>query len=201
MVLHVACDSKGISQVVKIIKKGGIVVFPTDTVYGIGGDPFNKNSVKSIFKIKNREPSKPLPILAHSIDEISKIAEFDESSKKIAEKFWPGPITIILKLTSDKLKKSMGLSDKVAVRVPNNQCLLSVLKECKMIVGTSANISGKKEVVSPDELTKDLTGYDIILDGGKIAESAASTIVENKDGKILIHRQGRISLEEINEIL
>lgn len=199
--LRVTCNPDGINQVIKIIKNGGIAVFPTDTVYGVGGDPFNKNAVDAIYKIKNRDRTKPLPILGYSMEEISKIAEFDYLSKKIVDIFWPGPITLILKLKNEKLKDSMGLKDKVAVRVPNNECLLSVLKECKLVVGTSANISGKKALTFPDDSTMDFVGFDIILDCGKIAESGESTIIEIEDAKIKIQREGKIPYEEISKVL
>ncbi|MBT8251867.1 MAG: threonylcarbamoyl-AMP synthase [Nitrosopumilus sp.] len=199
--LRVACDTRGISQVVKVIKNGGIAVFPTDTVYGVGADPFNKKAVDTIYKIKKRNRTKPLPILGYSKEEISKIAGFDSLSDKIADHFWPGSITLILKLKNQELKKSLGLNHKVAVRVPNNECTLSVLKECKLIVGTSANVSGEKALISPDDHDLNLTGIDIILDGGKIVESKESTILEVREGRIKILRKGKVSLEEIEKLL
>ncbi len=198
--LRVSCDPQGINKVIKIIKNGGVVVFPTDTVYGVGADPFNKKAVDTIYKIKNRNPTKHLPILGYSKEEISKIAVFDNLSSKIADHFWPGPITLILKLKNQELKKSMGLNDKVAVRVPNNECVLSVLKECKFLVGTSANVAGEKALIFPDEHSANLVGIDIILDGGKISESGESTILEVREGNIEVLRKGKISLREIEEI-
>ncbi len=199
--LRVSCNPQGINKVIKIIKNGGVVVFPTDTVYGFGADPFNKKAVDTIYKIKNRTSTKHLPILGYSKEEISKIVVFDNLSSKIAEYFWPGPITLILKLKNQELKKSMGLNDKVAVRVPNNECVLSVLKECKFLVGTSANLAGEKALISLDDNSSILAGTDIILDGGKISESGESTILEVREGKIEVLRKGKISLKEIEEIL
>ncbi len=199
--LRVSCNPQGINKVIKIIKNGGVVVFPTDTVYGFGADPFNKKAVDTIYKIKNRTLTKHLPILGYSKEEISKIVVFDNLSSKIAEYFWPGPITLILKLKNQELKKSMGLNDKVAVRVPNNECVLSVLKECKFLVGTSANLAGEKALISLDDNSSILAGTDIILDGGKISESGESTILEVREGKIEVLRKGKISLKEIEEIL
>ena len=96
--LKVKCDPEGINIAITSIKKGEIVVFPTDTVYGIGCDPYNQNSIKSIYQIKNRSPSKLFPILGFSKKELSEIAFFDERANKIAEKYWPGEITLVLKL-------------------------------------------------------------------------------------------------------
>ena len=86
--MKVKCDKEGIEQASKIIRDGGIVVFPTDTVYGIGCDPYNKKSVDKIYQIKRRSKTKPFPVLAFSIDEATKIVEFDKVSRKIANKFW-----------------------------------------------------------------------------------------------------------------
>ncbi len=191
------CNTNGINVVVKSIKNGEIVIFPTDTVYGIGCDPYNKKSVEKIYKIKNREKGKLFPVLGFSKNELSKIAKFDDTANKIIEKFWPGQITLILPLIDKKLKVSMNLEDKVAVRIPNNNCILAVLEECKLIVGTSANISGFNSFSDPDECEKNMSNYDIFLDGGKISSKGESTIVEINQRGIEIQRKGSISKEEI----
>ncbi|NND85878.1 MAG: threonylcarbamoyl-AMP synthase, partial [Nitrosopumilus sp.] len=95
-VLRVSCDKEGIEKAFQIIIKGGIVVFPTDTVYGIGCDPYNIESVKKIYEIKTRDYSKPLPVLVYSKEIAEKIAIFDEVTKKIVEKFWPGQLTVVV---------------------------------------------------------------------------------------------------------
>jgi len=129
--MQVSCDKKGIEIVVKSIRSGGVVVFPTDTVYGLGCDPYNSEAIKKIYKIKKREQSKLFPILAYSKRELSDIVDFDEKSDKIAEKFWPGQVTLVLRLKDSRIKKSMNVNDKIAVRVQNSSCALALLKECK----------------------------------------------------------------------
>ena len=191
------CNSKAIEKVNEIIKVGGIVVFPTDTVYGIGCDPYNKKSVEKIYEIKSRDIGKSVPILTYSIETASKICHIDEFTKKIVEKFWPGPLTIILKLTDTNLKKSLNLNDKIAVRVPNHKCTLDLLKKCNFLVGTSANISGHSPYTDPDECFKNLQGYDIFVDGGTITSKAVSTIIEIENEKIKIIRQGYLTEKEI----
>ena len=194
--LRVKCDLDGINLAIKTIKKGGIVVFPTDTVYGIGCDPYNQNAVKSIYQIKNRDSSKLFPVLGFSKKELSEIAFFDERANKVADKFWPGEITLILKLKDEKLKQSLNLGEKIALRVPKSECILSILKECKLIVGTSANISGSKSFREPEECFKNISGYDLFVDGGVISSKGESTVVEI-DKEIRVLRQGSISEEEI----
>ena len=129
MLLKVTCDKEGIEKASQIINQGGIVVFPTDTVYGIGCDPYNKDSVRKIYEIKSRKISKPFPVLVYSKDIAERIAFFDEFTKKIVERFWPGPLTVILKLTDENLKESLNVTDKIAIRVPNHKCTLELLKK------------------------------------------------------------------------
>ena len=197
--LRVKCDSDGINLATATIKKGGIVVFPTDTVYGIGCDPYNQNAIKSIYEIKSRDYSKLFPVLGFSKKELSEIAFFDERANRIAEKYWPGEITLVLKLKDEKLKQTLNLGEKIAIRVPKNECTLSILKECKLIVGTSANISGSKSFIDPEECIKNISGYDLFVDGGIISSKGESTVVEI-DKEIRILRQGNISEKDIMEI-
>jgi len=193
----VACDQNGINLAATTIKNGGVVVFPTDTVYGIGCDPLNAKAVEAIFRIKKRKESKQLPVLAYSKDEVSKIAVFDDISNKIADKFWPGQVTLVLKLKDNEIKKAMNLNDKVAVRVPNHPCVLALLKECKLIVGTSANFSGHPAFSDSRKVQENFSGYDVFLESGTISNSTTSTIVEVKNGILRILRQGKITKEEI----
>ncbi|MDE1727185.1 MAG: threonylcarbamoyl-AMP synthase [Thaumarchaeota archaeon] len=193
----VPCDHNGIITASKIVKNGGVVVFPTDTVYGIGCDPFNSKSVRMIYRIKGREESKQLPVLGFSISEISKIAIFDDLSKKIAAKFWPGPLTLLLDIKEQKIAESLGLDKKIAVRVPNHPCTLDLLKECRLLVGTSANVSGHPSSSNSQEIIGKLEGYDILLDGGIIPNPIESTIVEVVGSKFRIIRQGKINEKEL----
>lgn len=194
--LNVVCNAQGIELAVKTFQNGGLVVFPTDTVYGIGCDPYNSDAVNAIYKIKKRDKKKIFPVLGYSKDEIAKIAIFDEKLDRVAEKFWPGQVTLLLKIKEMTLKKSLKIEDKIAVRVPNNKCVLSLLKECKLIVGTSANISGMQSFKDPNECRSKFTGYDTFVDGGIISSIGESTIVE-MDDKLKILREGTISEKEI----
>ena len=190
----------GIQKATQIINKGGIVIFPTDTVYGIGCDPYNQKAVLSLYKIKKREKTKPLPVIGYSKKELEKIAEFNDKAEKIAEMFWPGAITLILKVKDENIKKSLGLGKKIAVRVPNNQCALSLLKECKLLVATSANISGTTSLTNPNDCKRDLNGYDLLIDGGILSDNGESTIVEIDENKLRVLRSGSVSEEELKKL-
>lgn len=199
--MKVKCDKEGIEKAAKVAKDGGIIVFPTDTVYGIGCNPYNKKSVDKIYQIKGRSKTKPFPILAYSFDVASEIVEFDKDSKKIADKFWPGPLTLILKLRDERLKESLNLKEKIAIRVPNNSCLLNLLKNSKFLVGTSANISGENSFTKSEDCYQKIREYDIFLDGGDIEDKGESTILEMDQGKPIFHRIGGLKKEEILEFI
>ncbi len=197
----VACDPDGIKLAVVTVKKGGIVVFPTDTVYGVGCDPRNPKAVEAIYRIKKRNETKNLPVLGYSKEEISRIVVFDKISSRIADRFWPGPVTLVLKLRDKEIKKSMNLDDSIAVRVPNHTCTLSLLKECKLIVGTSANYSGNPPSSDSKEVLKSFSGFDVFLDGGRISNSNESTVVEILKGDLKILRRGEITEKELAALL
>ena len=195
--MKVACDNDGIDKATKIINEGGIAIFPTDTVYGIGCNPYNQDAVKKIYEIKSRDFSKPLPVLIYSMEIADKIAFFDEYTKRIAEKFWPGSLTIILKLKDDNLKTTLRLNDKIALRIPNHNCTLELLKKCNYIVGTSANISGQPSFTDPTECVENVQNYDVFVDGGIINSKLESTIIEIENNGFKIIRQGVLTKEEI----
>jgi L-threonylcarbamoyladenylate synthase len=198
--LKVNCDKEGIEKAAQIINEGGIAVFPTDTVYGIGCNPYNINAVKKIYEIKTRDFSKPLPVLVYSKELAEKIAHFNEFTRKIVDKFWPGPLTIILKVTDDKLKESLHLNNKIAIRVPNHKCTLDLLEKCNFIVGTSANVSGEISFTNADECFKKIGDYDIFVDGGTITSKGESTIIDIENDEIRIIREGSLSKKEILDL-
>ena len=195
--MKVNCDKEGIEKASQIINQGGVVIFPTDTVYGIGCDPYNKASIKKIYKIKSRYITKSVPVLTYSIEMAERIAQFDQLTKKIVKKFWPGPLTIILKVTDEKIKKSLNLENKIAIRVPDHKCTLELLKKCNYLVGTSANISGDLPYTNPKECLKKMQDYDVFVDGGIITSNGESTIIEIENEEIKIIREGSLTKEEI----
>ena len=197
MTLKVNCDDEGIEKTSQVIKNGGIVIFPTDTVYGMGCNPYNANAIEKIYEIKSREKIKSLPVLAYSLDTVKEIARIDTLTEKIIKKYWPGPLTLILELTDEKLKKSLKLDNKIAVRIPNSKCTLKLLKKCGLLVGTSANISGNPSSTDPKECLKNIINYDIFLNGGTITSKGESTIIEIENEEIKIIREGVLKKEEI----
>lgn len=196
MRMKVNCNLDGVKEVINKYHQGEVIIFPTDTVYGIGCNPYNSKSVKKVFQIKQRVETKPLPILAFSKEEIKKIAKLDGIIEKIADRFWPGPLTVVLENLEDKFPAGIIHDSKIAVRIPGNKCILSILKECKLLVGTSANISGKDTITDSTKIDDSGLYYDIFLDDGKIS-GGESTIIELKNEKINIIREGNITSKEI----
>ena len=196
----VNCDENGMNKIVNAYENGQIIAYPTDTVYGIGCNPFNKDSISKIYDIKNREGEKRFPILGFSKKELEKIVEFNTIAEKISEKFWPGQITMLLPIRKE-INDKINNNGKLAVRVPNNKCVLSILEKCKLIVGTSANISGEKSILDSNECKTKLPGIDILVNGGKITSLGESTIIDFVDDQLKVIREGSISKQDIEKIL
>nr|AIF00227.1 Sua5/YciO/YrdC/YwlC family protein (rimN, SUA5) [uncultured marine thaumarchaeote KM3_12_F11] len=195
--MKVNCNDEGIRKSVEIIENGGVIIFPTDTVYGIGCNPYDTNAVKKIYEIKSREKIKSLPVLASSIQIVKQISIIDEFTEKVIKKYWPGPLTLILKLKDKNLKESLNLEDKIAVRIPNSVCTLKLLNKCNLLVGTSANVSGDSSFTDPQECMKNVKNYDVFVDGGTITSKGESTIIEIENEKIHVIREGALKKEDI----
>jgi L-threonylcarbamoyladenylate synthase len=135
--------------------------------------------------------------LAYSLEIVKEITLIDKFTEKIIKKYWPGPLTLILTLTDQKLKKSLKLQNKIAVRIPDSKCTLKLLEKCKLLVGTSANISGNSSHTNPDECIKNIKNYDVFLNGGTITSKGESTIIEIENEEIKIIREGVLKIEDI----
>lgn len=190
-------DEEELKKCIETINKGGLVIFPTETVYGIGANAYNEEAVRKIYEVKMRPDEKPLSIMVSSIDEISKYAIIsNEIEEKIIKKYMPGPITIVLKKKPGVFDYISSGKDTIGIRIPDNEIILKILKEAKLpIVAPSANISGKPSGIILSEILKDFDGkVDICIDGGKAKLSEPSTIVKVVDNKPVILRQGRIKI-------
>jgi len=188
-----------IREASKVVKNGGLVVYPTDTVYGLGCDPLNVRAVERVFKVKGERKEKPLPILASDIHFIEKIAYINEKVRKIADGLWPGPLTLVVP------KKPLlpnivtcGLAS-VGVRIPNHTVALQLISLCDgFLVGTSANKTGEKPPKTAEEATEQLgKQVDIVLNGGPTPLGKESSIVDLATEKPKMLREGPVKLEDI----
>lgn len=196
------CSQHAAASCAALIKSGGVVIYPTDTIYGIGCDPYNDSAVKRIFTIKGRDEKKPLPILTSSIGEAERIVSLGRTGRMLAEKYWPGALTIVAPIIDYRISpRVIAGSSSLAVRVPANNCVLLLLHHCIYLVGTSANLSGERTMKSAQEvLNSGLEGYDALLDGGTVDKGVESTIV-SVEGKPKILREGAIKSREILHLI
>ncbi len=198
------CNKRGHTlKCASIVKTGGVIVYPTDTVYGIGCNPYLEEAVERIFEIKGRNKTNPFPILASNLQDIEKIALLGKIGKQLANILLPCALTIISTLIDTRIStKVTAGKTTVGVRVPDNKCAVALLKHCKYLVGTSANKSGENPSNSISEvILSSLRGFDAILDGGNIRQGSASTILDLSGRVPKIIREGAISSEEIARVL
>ena len=187
----------------KIIKHGGIVVFPTETVYGIGTNGLNEKAVKKLYAIKQRPLSKPISLLVNSIDMINEIAkDITKLEYALIKEFFPGPLTIILKKKEIVPDIVTANSDTVGVRMPANEIALKLIEYSEVPIATpSANISGRTSGTNIDDIMKDFDRkVDWCIDDGPSKIGLASTIVQVVNGIPNILRQGAITEEQIKYV-
>ena len=196
------CLEDAVVSCALVVKNGGVVVYPTDTIYGIGCDPYNDLAVKRIFTIKGRNEKKPLPVLTYSMQDAERIVSLGRTGWTLAERYWPGALTIVAPIIDRRISpRVMGGSSSLAVRVPANNCVLLLLKHCRYLIGTSANLSGERTLKSAQGvLDSRLEGYDALLDGGTVENGIESTIV-SVEGKPKILREGAIKSREISHLI
>ncbi len=186
---------------VKILKAGGIVAFPTDTVYGLGADAFNSKAVERIYEVKNRPRHMPFPLLISDLSQISTIAApASQVALFLAKHFWPGGLTLIL-LKTASLPTYLANQSTIAVRIPNHPIPLALIQGLgRPIIGTSANISGKLNNLTTGKVKQQLGDkVDLIIDAGKCPNGSESTIVDVTGEMPAVLRQGIIPKREIEK--
>ena len=184
-----------IDKIVEIINSSGLVISPTDTVYGIMGDALNKESIKNVYNVKHRDYKKPLILLMSSIDMIKEYTlDISEDEMNLMKKFFPGCMTLLLKRNSKVDDMICNNGEYVGVRIPDNKDLLSIIEKLgRPVFSTSCNISGNDVVRSVDEIDEEIISkVDYIYDGGYI-DSVSSTVVRIDNGEVVILREGNLS--------
>ncbi|MDW8021076.1 MAG: L-threonylcarbamoyladenylate synthase [Nitrososphaerota archaeon] len=185
----------------EVVRAGGVILYPADTFYLIGCDPLNDEAVKRVHEIK-RGSRKPYPILVDGVESALKLGIFDEYSLKLVYKFWPGPLTIIVG-ASKELKGSLALfeGDKVGLLMPSSfQALEIIRKSGGALIGTGANFAGRRAPRSFKEVDEELIGsVELAINGGRCPLRKASTVIEVRDRKIRVLREGQLSLQELKE--
>lgn len=188
----------------EILRKGGLVAFPTETVYGLGGDGLNAGSSKKIYAAKGRPSDNPLIIHIADLESLEKIVKsVPPKARLLAEKFWPGPLTMIFSKSSRVPYETTGGLESVAVRMPSHPVALAIIREGGgYIAAPSANTSGRPSPTRAEHVCEDLTGkIDMIVDGGAVGIGLESTIVDFTEEVPVILRPGYINQEMIQEVI
>jgi len=191
-----------IAETKKVLKGGGIIAFPTDTFYGLGANPYNTEAVDKIYSIKGRDPEKPLLLLIDSIVKLDGLVEeVSESSTKLIESFWPGPLTMLFKPKHTVPKNiTTGL---IGIRQPGNSITRKVLAELNYpLTAPSANISGEDPTTTAEQVIDRLGNkVDLILDAGICRGGEPSTLVDSTQTPVRLLRAGAISFKSIQKSL
>ena len=193
-----------IQRAVEVLKGGGVVAFPTETVYGLGGDAENEAAIERIFEIKGRPTAHPLIVHLGDASELASwAAEVSPVAWRLAERFWPGPLTIILRRSARVLDVVTGGLSTVGLRVPNHPVALALLRALGgALAAPSANRFGAVSPTTAAHVRQDLGGaVDLVLDGGSCQIGLESTIVDLSSGAAAILRPGGVSREELEEVM
>lgn len=197
-------DEQEMAVAAEVIRTGGLVAFPTETVYGLGGDATNPDASRKIYEAKGRPSDNPLIVHIENFGQLEDIvAEVPEEARRLAEKFWPGPLTMILNKNGVIPYETTGGLDTVAIRMPNHPVAQEFLKKSGcMIAAPSANTSGRPSPTRASHVWEDLQGrIDVILDGGEVGIGIESTIVDLTEDVPVILRPGFITIEMLTEVL
>ena len=187
-------ESAAIEIAAQIIREGGLVAFPTETVYGVGANLLNKNVIERLYRIKRRPSDKPLTVhIADMATLKDMVGDVSPAAQKLIDRFWPGPLTIILDSKDGK---------KIGFRMPSNKIALSLIKASEVpVVAPSANISGSTPPVNMEEVVEGLgDALDMVLDGGTTEVGQESTVVDATTVPCSIVRQGAISRSQLEEV-
>lgn len=189
-------DRQNLPEAARIVKQGGLVVFPTDTVYGLGVDPTNASAVARLFAAKSRE-AKPIPVLCDGLASAGRVAKLDGAAIALARRYWPGALTMVVPMKASLPFEVHQGTGMVGVRVPDSELCLSLVRLCGgSLTGTSANVSGRPPCTSAREAEEELGAVvDLILDGGR-ADGIPSTVVKVSSGRIEVLREGPVRVNQ-----
>lgn len=197
-------NKKYIKEAANIIKKGGLVAFPTETVYGLGGNALDEDVAKKIYAAKGRPQDNPLIVHISCTSQLETLVEdVPKRALNLMDKFWPGPLTIIFRKSARVPFGTTGGLDTVAIRMPANKVALEFIEYAGVpIAGPSANISGRPSPTCAEDVMEDLDGrIDMILDGGPTKVGVESTVIDLSEDIPLILRPGGLEKEELEKVL
>ena len=197
-------DPQVINAAVEVLKRGGLVAFPTTGLYGLGADALNPRAVERVFRIKQRDPDKPILVLIKDVSALKGIAiHVPEYASRLMAAFWPGSLTIILEARSMFPEVLNGGTGKIGIRVPKHPVARALVSAFDgPVTGTSANLSGKEGCSSVADLSPDLVQHlDLVLDAGQLKGGVGSTVVDATTDTPVVVREGAVSKERLFAVL
>ena len=193
-----AASSNTLSLALETLRSGGLVAFPTDTVYGVGALAYDGKAIESIYVAKDRPIEKAIPILIADMEDMKKVGmDIPQTAYKLAARFWPGPLTCVIP-KQPTLPEAVSATSTVGVRVPDHEVARALLRAAGPMAVTSANISGAQSPSTAEEVYTQLNGrIPLIIDGGTTPGGVPSTVVDCSKSELKILREGPISIEEL----
>jgi L-threonylcarbamoyladenylate synthase len=195
-----AHPEKAFSRCREVIRAGGVVVYPTDTLYGLGADPKNPGAVRKLFTIKGRQADQPILLLIKDANDVLDwAAGITPVAEGLMKKFWPGPLTLVFKARPEVMAELTGGTGTIGLRVPGNVLTRQLLASLgTALTGTSANISGRQSPRTAQEAAAEIDGMvDLVIDGGRTEGGDPSTVVDVSSDEPKVIREGAIPSREI----
>jgi len=197
-------DEKILNMAVEVLRRGGLVAFPTETVYGLGADALNEEAVRKIFEAKGRPPDNPIIVHVGNMEQVySLVEDVPPDAERLMEAFWPGPLTLIFYKSPIVSDIVTGGSPKVGIREPQNEIALTLLNLFgRPIAAPSANASGRPSPTKAEHVIEDLGDkVDLIIDGGDVSFGVESTVLDITTDPPVLYRPGACPKEEIEKVL
>lgn len=198
-----ARDRDTIEYATQLLRQGDLIVYPTDTVYGIGAAVGNEEAIRRLYSIKGRSPDKPVPLLISEMADVAKIAEPPMNARKLMDRFWPGALTIVMPRRQGFRSLALAGQDTVALRVPDEDVVRDIIHTLgEAITGTSANRSGQAAPTSAAQAAMQLGDLvSLVIDGGVRRGGQESTVIDITTDEPKVLREGAVSREELKSVV
>ncbi len=190
-------EPRKVRQALEVLERGGLIAYPTDTVYGLGCDLMNKGAIERLYQMKSMQKAKSLAFICHDLGDIAKYAVVDNWAYRILKRFLPGPYCFILPATREVPKMVLSKQKTVGIRVPNHPVVTTLARELgRPIISSTANAPGEEAFIDPAELRDFFHGLDLVLDGGACGVDP-TTVVDLSNGHVEIVREGAGPIDDL----